>query len=292
MSDQDKKSVEHLKAQVAELKSQLVSKDREIQIYKQELLKFSHQLDGVMAQISQDTDILRKIQKVVSPTEFPEFPGFEMSRKFVYGSKFGGDYFDVFEHENRMKFGILLSSSSGYAMSALFLSMILKYSRTIEAKNGAEPHAVLELIGNELKTSANPKDQTQVFYGVIDRRELTMEFCALGRICGFVQTGDHLYHISSSSEGIGVNAPVGYKSLKIDLEPKSRVVLVTEGVLDVLDTDDLSKVVLKTNSHSQVHDVRNEIILQAQLKSGLETPLRDQTVVVIEVKDRVIKLAK
>jgi sigma-B regulation protein RsbU (phosphoserine phosphatase) len=46
------------------------------------------------------------------------------------------------------------------------------------------------------------------------------------------------------------------------------------------------------NVKNGVHDLRNELLFQAQRKSKLEEPLRDQTVVVIEVKDRVIKLAK
>jgi sigma-B regulation protein RsbU (phosphoserine phosphatase) len=40
-----------------------------------------------------------------------------------------------------------------------------------------------------------------------------------------------------------------------------------------------------------VHDLRNEIIYSNEQYSGKNDPVRDQTLIVAEVKDRVIKLA-
>ena len=283
--------------EIARLKGIIHMKDQELLLYKQELLKFSHQLDNVMIQIAGDVDLLKKIQKVLTPTEIPSIPGFEFSRKFVYGSRYGGDYFDIFEHEDKLKFGILLSSSSGYAMSALFLSLILKVTHLMEAKKGLAPEKVLEQIGAELKLTAATKDETQAFYGVIDRRDLTLNFCAVGRIKGFLQApGKPLQLISSDSAALGSMTSPVFKSASVDLEPKSRVVLLSDGILEVLSTDQISQCLqsVGNSSHNPTtpHDVRNEILLKCQLVSGLDTPLRDQTVVVIEVKDRVIKLAK
>lgn len=279
--------------EIARLKAIIQMKDQELHLYKQELLKFSHQLDSVMIQIASDVELLKKIQKVLTPTEIPNIPGFEFSRKFVYGSRYGGDYFDIFEHEDKMKFGVLLSSSSGYAMSALFLSLILKVSHLMEAKKGLPAEKVLEQIGAELKTTANAKDETQAFYGVIDRRDLVLNFCAVGRIKGFLQIPQKpLQLLSSDSPALGANTAPVFKSARVDLEPKSRLVLVSDGILDVLSVDQISQCLQKLSTQSQVHDVRNELLLQCQLASGADTPLRDQTVVVIEVKDRVIKLAK
>lgn len=279
--------------EIARLKAIIQMKDQELHLYKQELLKFSHQLDSVMIQIASDVELLKKIQKVLTPTEIPNIPGFEFSRKFVYGSRYGGDYFDIFEHEDKMKFGVLLSSSSGYAMSALFLSLILKVSHLMEAKKGLPAEKVLEQIGAELKTTANAKDETQAFYGVVDRRDLVLNFCAVGRIKGFLQIPQKpLQLLSSDSPALGANTAPVFKSARVDFEPKSRLVLVSDGILDVLSVDQISQCLQKLSTQSQVHDVRNELLLQCQLASGADTPLRDQTVVVIEVKDRVIKLAK
>ena len=114
-----------LKKTINALETELKQKTSEVMTYRQELLRISQLLDQQMSRVSDDMTMLSHVQKALVPTEIPTIPGFEISRKFVYGSKFGGDYFDIFEHEDKMKFGLLVASSSGYAMSALFLSLIL-----------------------------------------------------------------------------------------------------------------------------------------------------------------------
>ena len=297
MADEGNKTVqseiEALKKENSLLEKIVQQKEEQILLYKQELLKFSHQLDSVMIQINSDVDLLKKIQKVLTPTEIPTIPGFEFSKKFVFGTKFGGDYFDIFEHEDKMKFGILLSSSSGYAMSALFLSLIMKVSHLIEAKKGLSPEKVLMRLSEELKTAANDKDKTDVFYGVVDRRDFKLNFCSAGAIIGFAhEPGQTMKLLKSENEGLSSQSDYRLKSAEIDLNSKTRVTLVSKGVIEALGYDDLCEMMNQMTISSNVHDIRNEILFRCQQKTGLEHPLRDQTVVVMEVKDRVIKLAK
>jgi sigma-B regulation protein RsbU (phosphoserine phosphatase) len=284
--------IKKLKTEILELRSQLQTKTFEVSAYQKELLKFSQKLDQLMTQSNDDIQVLNQIHKFLAPTELPQFPGFEFSRKFVYGSKFGGDYFDIFEHEDKMKFGVLISSATGYAMSALMLSIILKLSHIMEAKKGMSPSKVMEHLGTELKQLASEKDKAQVLYAVIDRREWTFNFCAVGKVQGFFLLPDgQMQLISSDSDGLGPALNPTFSEIKLNLEPKTKIVLVTEGLMDILTRDEMVKIIQNPTLQSP-HDLRNDLLVAAQVKSGLETPLRDQTVVVIEVKDNIIKLAK
>lgn len=284
--------IKKLKTEILELRSQLQAKTFEVSAYQKELLKFSQKLDQLMTQSNDDIQVLNQIHKFLAPTELPQFPGFEFSRKFVYGTKFGGDYFDIFEHEDKMKFGVLISSATGYAMSALMLSIVLKLSHIMEAKKGMSPSKVMEHLGTELKQLASDKDKAQVLYAVVDRREWTFNFCAVGKIQGFFLVPDgQMQLISSDSDGLGPALSATYSEIKLNLEPKTKIVLVTEGLMDILTRDEMAKIIQNPTLQSP-HDLRNDLLVAAQVKSGLETPLRDQTVVVIEVKDNIIKLAK
>ncbi|MGZ3690429.1 MAG: PP2C family protein-serine/threonine phosphatase [Pseudobdellovibrio sp.] len=283
---------DNLKKKLAFLESELNQKNSEIMIYRQELLKISQRLDALMSQISNDTKNLSQVQKVLIPTEIPTIPGFEISRKFVYGSKIGGDYFDIFEHEDKMRFGILVAGSSGYAMSALFLSLILKVSHVLEAKKGNAPDKILQQIADEMKKTAQPQDQTSAFYAVIDRRDFSLNFCSAGRIEGFYQAPQKpIQVLKSTNSAFSAQFAEKLTLAQLELEPKSRLCVVTEGLTEVLTKDEIVKI-MTDNAKSGVHDLRNDLLFQAQRKSKSEEPLRDQTVVVIEVKDRVIKLAK
>jgi sigma-B regulation protein RsbU (phosphoserine phosphatase) len=74
----------------------------------------------------------------------------------------------------------------------------------------------------------------------------------------------------------------------MSLGARDRLILCTEGVGE---SDLLLKSILRA-PRSGVHELRNEILFQAEQHSGKSEPVRDQTVIVTEVKDRVIKLAK
>ena len=214
------------------------------------------------------------------------------SRKFIFGSKSGGDYFDIFEHEDKMKFGILVASSSGYAMSALFLSLILKVSHVLEAKKGNSPDKILQQIADEIKKVAAPQDTTSAFYGVIDRRSFTLQFCSAGRMDGYYMVPQKpIQVLKSTNSAFGQQFSEKLTMAALDLDPKSRICLVSEGLSEVLGVDGIVKI-MGDNAKGNVHELRNELLFQAQRKSGLEEPLKDQTVIVVEVKDRVIKLAK
>lgn len=288
MSDENAR----LRQQVSFLEAELQQKNSEVMIYRRELVKISQRLDALMAQISNDMKMLGEVQKTLVPTEIPTIPGFEISRKFVYGSKFGGDYFDIFEHEDKFKFGILVASSSGYAMSALFLSLILKVSHVLEAKKGNSPDKILQQIADEIRKTAKPDDLTSAFYAVIDRRDFTLQFCSAGKINGYYLAPQKpIQVLRSTNSAFGQQFSENLQLASLDLEPKSRICVVTEGLSEVLGAETIVKI-MTDNAKKGVHDLRNELLFQAQRKSGLEEPLRDQTVVVIEVKDRVIKLAK
>ena len=280
------------KKTIAKLEAELAQKSSEIIIYRQELLKISQKLDSLMSQVSGDTKVLSHVQKLLVPTEVPTIPGFEISRKFVYGSKVGGDYFDIFEHEDKMRFGILVACSSGYAMSALFMSLILKVSHVLEAKKGNLPDKILQQIADEMKKLAKPEDLTSVFYAVIDRRDFSLQFCSAGKVNGFYLAPQKpIQVLKSVHSAFGQQFSEKLSLAKLDLDAKARLCVMTEGLTEILSTEDIAKI-MTDNVKNGVHDLRNDILFQAQRKSKLEEPLRDQTVVVIEVKDRVIKLAK
>lgn len=285
-------SDENSKKTIAKLEAELAQKNAEIMIYRQEMLKISHRLDQLMARVAEDSKLLGQVQRTLVPSEIPTIPGFEISRKFVYGSKVGGDYFDIFEHEDKMKFGILVACSSGYAMSALFMSLILKVSHVMEARKGNGPDKIMQQIADEMKKAAKVDDKTSAFYAVVDRRDFSLQFCSAGAIKAFYMAPQKpIQVLSASAQAFGQTFNDKLQIAKLDLDPKSRLCVVTEGVTEVLTTEEIAKII-NDNAKNGVHDLRNEILFQCQRKARTDDPLRDQTVVVIDVKDRVIKLAK
>ena len=283
--------VNSLKAEVIQLKKELSEKQTEISRYRSEILKVTQVLDQLMSESQKDIQLLRQMYQTLVPTDMPQFPGFEFSKKFVFGSKKGGDYFDIFSQKQKTKFGILLSSATSYTMSALLLSLRVKHTAFLESDKPMASKDFIQMLSDELKNLADAKDQAQILYAQVDRKTLEMTFCAVGNVLGFYLNANGTLHrlSASAAEGLGQDFHLDITETHLQLEPKGRLVFVTEGLLEVLTQDEIASIIQKATA---THDVRHELLFAAQRKSGLETPFRDQTVVVMDVKDNIIKLAK
>lgn len=294
MPDQD------LLQKIHELEEQLRSRDEEINRYRAELIKTNQMLERMITDLSQDLKMASLIQRVLSPTELPNIAGVEFSTKFIPGTDSGGDYFDIFEHEDKLKFGIVLACSSGYTMSALFLSVLIQMSSKIEARKGLSPEAVLGQMAQEIVPHVSSRDQAHVFYAVLDRRNFDLTFSSCGPIAAYHQRQE-----SGQWVRLEPCAPAFSKSFQqvplkqtIALGPRDRLVLCTEGVVAAKNPEgeefgfERMLQCLARAPKVGVHELRNEILFQVERFSGLAEPVRDQTVLVMEVKDRVIKLAK
>lgn len=289
-----------LKERISELEHELAVKEAELHRYRLELTKANTAVEKMIAQVSQEIRFAQLMQKYLSPTEFPNVHGFEFSTKFLPGTRSGGDYFDIFEHEDKLKFGILISSASGYVLSSLLLSMIIKLSSEIEARRGLEPHKLVAQLAKDVVPSIQSEDKASVFYGVIDRRNYEIQYCSVGNIDGFlqVQGQDGLVELNPTGPSLSKDFNTEPQSRTLQLNPRDRLILATEGLkmsqnaLGVAwGSQNLVDAINRAPKHG-VHELRNEILFANEKYSGKSEPVRDQTLIVTEVKDRVIKLAK
>lgn len=289
-----------LKEKISELEHELAVKEAELHRYRLELGKANSILEKMIAQVSQELKLAQYLQKFLSPTELPNVQGFDFSTKFIYGTRSGGDYFDIFEHEDKLKFGILISSASGYSLSSLLLSVIIKISSQMEARRGLEAHKVVALLAKEIVPNIQNEDRASIFYGVVDRRSYELQYCSVGMIDGFLQIygQDSLVELLPTGPGFSKDYNTEPQSRVVQLNPRDRVILATEGLKMAQNSlgvnwggHGLSEAISRAPKQG-VHELRNEILFANEKYSGKPDPVRDQTVIVTEVKDRVIKLAK
>ena len=284
---------------ISVLESQLDQKDLELKKYKQEIIKANQVLETLSMQLNEQLKMASLIQKKLSPTEFPNITGLEFSSKFVPGTKSGGDYFDIFELEDKFRFAVLLASSSGYGMSALLMSVVFRLASRMEARKGMPPHEVIDLMAKEILREKVGTDRASLFYGIIDRRTFEMQYSIAGQIRGLHLPHNGQMQVLSAGSGFlaqGFVAPL--ESHQIQLNSKDRFVLCTEGITDAMNLEGEKfgpeRLIAAAQSapKSGVHELRNELIYKAEQFSGKTEFDRDLSIIVTEVKDKVIKLTK
>jgi sigma-B regulation protein RsbU (phosphoserine phosphatase) len=290
-----------LERKIAELEKDLVLKEQDLLRYKTELNKANKALDKLIQQMTQELRVANQIQRALVPTEYPNIQGVEFSSKFIPGALRGGDYFDIFEHDDHLKFGILLSCSSGYTMSALFLSILLKMAGQLEARRGAEPHLVLQKMVTEMLPNMQAgKDRASLFYGVIDRRTFEMQYCQIGNNVALAVDGKtgKMTALTSEAPALVKGYAHPLTSQTISLNPRDRLIIVSEGVArmqnpakETFGIDRLSQAVMRAPK-SGVHEVRNELLYQLEKFAETTEFSEDVTIIITEVKERILKLAR
>lgn len=285
---------------IAELENEVKERELDLKRFREELGRANGKLEKLIERLHNELKLAQVVQKALVPTEFPHISGFEFSTKFIPSSVSGGDYFDIFEHQDRFRFGVILSSSTGHTMSALLLSVMLKMTGQLEAKRGSAPDQVLVEMYEQLKEHITADDRADIFYSLVDRRNFEMKYVRCGQVLALYQnssTGE-VTALDPGPGPLGLDFPATLKSSSLSLNPRDRMILCTRGVMEAKnpagETYGVERVTRSFLSGPKrgVHELRNHVLYEIQKFSQTPDPVRDQTLVVLEVKDKVIKLAK
>ena len=287
-----------LQYRVQELEKELADRERDLAHYRGELSKANKKLESLIGELSRDLKTATQIQRLLVPTEFPNIPGFEFSTKFIPSSVSGGDYLDIFEQKEKLKFGVLVSSASGYGLSALFLSALLKYSGQPETKRGVA--GMVDQIIRELLGEMKDTDKSELFYSVVDRKNFELEYVLFGQVSVFhhVYSQDEWLPLDRCGDSVTKGPREKSQAQRIALNSRDRLVICSRGITESknLEGEEYGNerliASILAGPKSGVHELRNHVFYEVQKFSEGQQPNRDQTVVVLEVKDRVIKLAK
>jgi sigma-B regulation protein RsbU (phosphoserine phosphatase) len=281
------------------LKDHIRQIEAEMTAYRHEVSRLNDQLEKLILQIGHQLEVANSIQRVLVPTEIPTIPGFDFSNKFIASGKSGGDYFDIFELEDRFRFALLLSHASGHALSGLLLSILLKLMAETEARRGSTPDRMVDLIGKEVRPAMKETDAISFFYGIVDRRTLDLNYVLLGDAHAFLWSQATSVTTELLSTGAALSAQSTWeKSRTIGLNSRDRIILLSPGVCHARSVDgeefgaERIKAIVKSQKDITTHELRNEILFQVKQFQGTESWSQDVTVLVADVKDRVLKLTK
>ncbi len=292
--------VKQLENQIMDLQKQLQEKSSLVLIYKEEIGRMNAKLEKLIERVQHELKIGNKIHELLVPTEIPHIPGYDFSSKFKASSISGGDYFEIIPHEDKYKFAILMASSSGYSMSALFLSVLLKLTGKIATKKGLSPTDFIKKVYEDINPAQREQDDASLFYAVVDRKKNEMKYAACGDF--------YAAHFDSRTldvKDLGISCARLQKSTKkispttgtILFHPEDRFVLASTGFIE--QTNENSEVfgasrlteIFKNKYKLQTHELRNEFFVELESFCNRVPPQRDWTLLLVDVKTNLVQLS-
>ena len=160
-------NVTELLERIKELENLLSDRENELHSYRKTVVQLNSEIEKTIAKVSDQLQLANQIQRFLQPTAIPLIQGIDFSTKFIPGLRFGGNYYDIFEHQDKFKISILLSSASGFSVSSHVLSILIKMSTIREIRKGTENEKILQLIFSELQPLLGEKDNANLFLGTL-----------------------------------------------------------------------------------------------------------------------------
>lgn len=289
-------SQDELLQKIKDLEKSLKDKDELLTKYQEALDLSNKRIQKITKNLEEGLTLIGGIHKNLLPIELPNIPYFEFSYKFIPTSVgVSGDFFDVVKISNSLKFGIIISSCNTYAISALLLSSFLKISHDLNKYKTSKDF--LNYVSEQLSSSFSKTDDINLFYGVVDRKDFTLDYCLIGDIFAGVKKESKDHQIFKPS-ATGFYDRKAFKSEKISLDPQDVFVFCSPGLIKNKNPQGqefgLSRLCQATfqDGKEGVLGIRQNALFKCnQFEQGIPAD-RDKTILVMEVKDRILKLTK
>ncbi len=246
-------------------RARLVRENRE---YQRRLESLNWQLRHSLDQLRQDEEAGRKIQERLLPEDDKAIGPFRFSRRQFPSMYLCGDFVDYFAIDENHT-GFYMTDVSGHDAASAFVTVMLKTLmgkyRDALLQEGDDailhPERILERLSGDLARQELDKYCT-MFFGVLDHAGNSMYCASAGQYPYPVMIeGYELRVLSTRSRPIGLFDGVSYKLQKYDLTDRFGLILVSDGVLELLPPD-----TTRTKLQSFLNRLSPELSLEAMIK--------------------------
>ncbi|MCY4321752.1 MAG: SpoIIE family protein phosphatase [Bdellovibrionaceae bacterium] len=295
-----KKISNTLKEKIFILEKKLKERDLLLKKYKKALMDSNKRITNISQKLEDSLSIIHDINKNLVPVRLPSISGFELSHKFLSANKgVSGDFFDIIFIKNTMKFGIILSSCNTYSLTSLFLSSFLKSADNIHKCKTSKDF--VSLVEKKMKIKSYDKtEKINLFYGVISRSSLYMDYCLVGDIfVSHKRDGENFNTLRPCVTNLlHKKATTPFQNGKLILEPKDTLLVCSPGIIyrknKTGENFGHKNIIISANKKksSSVLKMRQNILFDCNEFGKNQINKRDSTILVIKVMDSILKLKK
>ncbi len=242
--------------------------------------------------MEREMELARAVQQSVLPKTFPAIPGYRFAALNEPARQVGGDFYDVIDLGDG-RFGVAIADVSDKGIPAALYMALTRSLLHAEARRERSPREVAANVNQLLRELGEPDMFVTVFYGVIDRESRTITYTRAGHDNPLLLRGGQATELRGSGVVLGIleQDELHLSEETLALQPGDRLVLYTDGLVDVQDPDGVlyNREALKAAMASYA-DLPAEELCQAvfdhltKVRGGAEQ-YDDMTMLVVEVEE-------
>jgi sigma-B regulation protein RsbU (phosphoserine phosphatase) len=205
-------------------------------------LKEALQSREQLAAIQRELNVATEIQTSILPQTFPPFPDrreFELFAKMITAKEVGGDFYDFFVIDND-RLGVVIGDVSGKGVPAAMLMAVCRTLLKATALKSIPPDQCLKAVNNILVGESLSSMFVTVFYGVLNTRNGTVEYCSGGHNAPYILHQDGQVKQIENTGGLAVGAmeDIEYESKMMIVQPGESLFLYTDGVTEAVNQNE------------------------------------------------------
>src|SRR4051794_15336930 len=178
--------------------------------------------------------LTEEIQRTLFPTPLPGFPGISLAGRYLPAAEapLGGDWYDAFMLPGGA-LGLAIGDVVGRGFKAAAMMGQLRAALRAYALDGGSPIAIVSKL-NVLLRQIEPGGSATVLYVVIDPATGRATVASAGHPPPLLvqRDGTREFLTLPSSVPLGVAANTPYEEVAVQVEPPSRLLLYTDGVVE------------------------------------------------------------
>ena len=266
-------AIEQLAQLNASLEQQVAARTAELEASNQ-------QLQQTLAELEAGERAGKQVQFKMLPPPQQDFGQYQFSHT-LYPSEFmSGDFVDYFAADEQ-KVVFYIADVSGHGVASAFVTVYLKrfISATLERyRRGSsailiDPAALLAALNHDLLQEKFGK-YIALFYAVLDTQSGKLSYANAGAFpWPLLHQGQHANYLPLKSTPVGMFDFAAYTNNSLQLQQDSRLLLVSDGMLDMLPHADNDEKLQYLSAISQQHTDINSLL--ATLALTPEQPLPD-----------------
>ncbi|OLU17230.1 MULTISPECIES: two-component system response regulator RssB [unclassified Pseudomonas] len=216
--------------------------------YREKLETANRELQASLHLLQEDQNAGRQVQMNMLPVTPWEDEGLSFAHQIIPSLYLSGDFVDYFRVDER-RVAFYLADVSGHGASSAFVTVLLKFMTTRllyeSRRNGMlpefKPSDVLSHINRGLINCKLGKHVTMLG-GVIDEESNRLTYSIGGHLpLPVMYTGGQAYYLEGRGLPVGLFKEADYNNLEIDLPESFSLTLLSDGILDLLDGDNLQE---------------------------------------------------
>jgi serine phosphatase RsbU (regulator of sigma subunit) len=242
---------------------------------------------GEQERLQSEIDIAASIQRNLLPKEGPQIRGISFSAHFEPTASIGGDYYDVFNLDER-RLAVAIGDVSGHGLSTGLVMAMVKAGITTLVEEGVDETSLFLRLNELVHRSTEKRAFMTLAFTIFDLDRKTIRHTNAGHLYPYLlRAGSLPRAIEAPSLPLGVKGEFEPKTIELGLQESDTLVYLSDGIIEAQNAtgdpfgfDRLEKILGRLQGTTPAA-VQSAILTELALHTGERPSDDDRTVMVL-----------